>query len=250
MRSSVSSGSSIARRSRSHPAFSAILLSASRSARFFASLKPLDPDGGYFLETAEFRGLNTTVPGKRRRGFVDDHRHGETKITYAVGDLADLFLRMRTRVTRVGLDRVKATNSILCMSTSVSRPGRGAQRVGQNSECLRNSGSDHVELGRVASLAVLRRHWRLGRLSAGFAEHHPASIACRPDVGPVDLATLSLGGSRALLCNPNPQPTLNIDKNCNSRQPVAKAACGIVHCTRHHQRDANRRPYPLDGGRR
>ena len=54
---------------------------------------------GYFLETAELRGQNTTVSAKRRRGFVNEHRHEEAKFTYAVGDLADLFLRMRTRVT-------------------------------------------------------------------------------------------------------------------------------------------------------
>ena len=110
------------------------------------------------------------------------------------------------RALRGFLDRVKSDKLDLVHEHLRYRPGRGAiSASAKNGECLRNSGSDHVELGRVASLAVLRRHWRLGRLSAGFAEHHPASIACRPEVDRGDLATLSLGGSRALLCKTHNQ---------------------------------------------
>lgn len=119
----------------------------------------------------------------------------------------------------LGLIASRATSSILCMSTSVTRPGRGAiSPSAKTVSGLRNSGADHVELGRVASLAVLRRHWRLGRLSAGFAEHHPASIACRPDVDPGDLQRHCFGGSRALPCNLSLEPTPKIDKNPSSRQ--------------------------------
>ena len=55
-----------------------------------------------------FAASKPTVPGKKRRGFVDDHRYGEAKGANVIGEPANLFLRMRVRVARVGLDRVKA----------------------------------------------------------------------------------------------------------------------------------------------
>ena len=73
----------------------------------FCLAQATQPDGGYFLEATKFRGLEATVPGKKRRGLIDDHRHGEAKSVNALGDLVDLFFRMRVRVARVGLDRVK-----------------------------------------------------------------------------------------------------------------------------------------------
>ena len=62
---------------------------------------------GIFLRPTKFRGLEATMPGKKHRVLIDQHRHGEATGVNAVGDLADLLLRMRARVARVGLDRVK-----------------------------------------------------------------------------------------------------------------------------------------------
>ena len=67
----------------------------------------MQPDGGYLLEAPQFRGFEASVPGKKRRSLIDDHRHGEAKGVNAPSDLFDLFFRMRTRVARVGLDSAK-----------------------------------------------------------------------------------------------------------------------------------------------
>jgi hypothetical protein len=66
--------------------------------------EPLDPDDGHSLETQKLGSLNATVTADCRRGLIDENRHEEAKRADTVGDLANLFLRMRTRVARVGLD--------------------------------------------------------------------------------------------------------------------------------------------------
>ena len=50
---------------------------------------------------------NATVPAEYCRGLIHKNRHDEAECADTVGDLADLFFRMRTRIARVGLDSLK-----------------------------------------------------------------------------------------------------------------------------------------------
>ena len=64
MRSSASSGSSMARRSRSQPAFWAILLSAKQQRALFGLAQPLEHDHRHLAKAEKLRGLEATVPGR------------------------------------------------------------------------------------------------------------------------------------------------------------------------------------------
>ena len=57
---------------------------------------------GTVLETEQLCRLEVDMPRKKHVFLVDQHRDGEAKGANIIGDLADLFLRMSVRVTRVG----------------------------------------------------------------------------------------------------------------------------------------------------
>ena len=95
----------MARRFRSQPAFSAILLSAKSNARFLASLSPSSTITGTSLRPRSYRGLKATVPQQDCVAFIDYERDHEAEGENAIGDLADLLLRMRPRVTGIGFEQ-------------------------------------------------------------------------------------------------------------------------------------------------
>ena len=107
MRSSASSGSSMARRSRSQPAFSAILLSAKSNARFLASLSPSSTITGTSLRPRSFAASRRPCPNRIVLFSSTSDRDHEAEGENAIGDLADLLLRMRPCITGIGLERMR-----------------------------------------------------------------------------------------------------------------------------------------------
>ena len=96
------------RRFRSQPAFSVILLSAKSNARFLVSLKPFENNYRHLVEAEINCGRKATVPQQDCVVFIDYDRDHEAEGENAIGDLADLLLRMRPRVTWIGLERMRA----------------------------------------------------------------------------------------------------------------------------------------------
>ena len=105
-RISASSGSSTASRSRFQPAFSAILLSAIASARRFVSDRPCTSSTGTCPKSQQLcRGI-AAVAGNDHPALVDHDRNHKSERRDAVGDLADLLLRVRPCIPRIRLERV------------------------------------------------------------------------------------------------------------------------------------------------
>jgi hypothetical protein len=84
---------------------------------------------------------------------------------------------------------------------------------------LRNSGSDYVELGRIApNLLVSPLAIQAGDVPA-LPGLFPEGIAHRPDVDPGDLSNVvAWVDAKHLRCSLSPERTVNIDKNGSLRQ--------------------------------
>ena len=63
-------------------------------------------DDGDLLETEQFCSRIPAVTRNDNASFVDQNRDQKSECGDAVGDLPDLFLRMRSRVSRIWLERV------------------------------------------------------------------------------------------------------------------------------------------------
>ena len=89
--------------------------------------QPFENDHRHLAEAEKIRGRKATVPQQDRVVLIDYERDHEAEGENAIGDLADLLLRMRPRVTWIGFERMGRNPLDLMHNELLSRSGRDAQ---------------------------------------------------------------------------------------------------------------------------
>ena len=119
--------------------------------------QPSEHDHRHLVEVEIDSSRKATVPQQDCVVFIDYDRDHEAEGENAVGDLADLLLGMGPCVTGIGFEPKGRHPLDLMHNELLSRSSRGAQRHPGPAvvvQIWRNSGSDRVQLVRVASLAA------------------------------------------------------------------------------------------------
>jgi hypothetical protein len=153
----LGSGNSTASNSRFHPALVAILLSARRSARFFAQSPQLD--GWDRVEAEQLRSLEAGVPGQDCVLLIDQHRRAKADKGDGVCKLPGVcFFECVLAFRGCGLRAVTATTrSTRCIISSSFRAigVRVAAHVGSRRHC-----SDWMKIVRPGFRVGAHRRWR------------------------------------------------------------------------------------------
>jgi hypothetical protein len=115
--------------------------------------QPFENNHRHLAEAEKNRGRKTTVPQQGCVVFIDYERDHEAEGENAIGNLPDLLLRMCPCVTGIGFEPMGRSPLDLMHNELLSRSSRGAQKHPGPAvvvQLWRNSGSDRVQLVRVA----------------------------------------------------------------------------------------------------
>src|SRR6516225_322201 len=106
IRSSASSGSSLARSSRVPAGILSDLIVSQRKGAPFSFRQPLYPNHRHLLQAEQNRCSMAAAPGNDVAAVVDQDWHQKAECGDTVCDLADLLPRMSSRVARIWFKRV------------------------------------------------------------------------------------------------------------------------------------------------